>query len=129
MEDRMKMDMDAIRTRLLSMRAALLQLMETSRVDPQPEVDKTRSGRLTRMDELRSEAMSAETVRRRKAELARIEAALARLDEGDYGLCTVCGEAIAAGRLGADPAVEQCIRCATLAEQGGKGTPQLNARP
>jgi DnaK suppressor protein len=91
--------------------------MAVTATDEEPDVDKTRSGRLTRMDELRSQAMSAETGRRRKLELARIESALRRLEEGEFGYCSVCGEAIAAGRLGVDPAAECCIRCATQAEQ------------
>lgn len=35
-------------------------------------------------------------------------AALRRIDEGTYGVCTVGGEKIAAARLGADPAAATC---------------------
>lgn len=38
--------------------------------------------------------------------------ALARLDNGSYGLCTACGNAIAPARLEALPATPLCIRCA-----------------
>jgi DnaK suppressor protein len=102
--------------------------MEASAGDEQPDPDKTRSGRLTRLDDLYSQAMNAETVRRRKLELVRIETALRRLAEGDYGFCSVCGEAIAPKRLDVDPAAERCIRCATNAEQGaGKGSSEVKA--
>ena len=49
----------------------------------------------------------------RAGELARIEAAIARIDESpdDFGLCADCEEEIAPGRLAAMPFVERCIDC------------------
>lgn len=42
--------------------------------------------------------------------LAEVRAALQRLDEGTYGLCTVCGQPIPEKRLEALPWVALCIR-------------------
>ena len=42
--------------------------------------------------------------------LAQIEAALARIEAGTYGVCAVCGEEIAEGRLEARPWTPYCIR-------------------
>jgi len=47
------------------------------------------------------------------AGLDQIEAALARLGEGSYGICKVCGEPIAEGRLEARPWTPFCIRHAS----------------
>jgi len=47
------------------------------------------------------------------AGLDQIEAALARLGEGSYGICAVCGEPIAEGRLEARPWTPFCIRHAS----------------
>jgi DnaK suppressor protein len=44
--------------------------------------------------------------------LARTERALAKLDEGTYGRCDVCGQPIAAKRLQAMPDAVLCIECA-----------------
>ncbi len=44
--------------------------------------------------------------------LAEIDAAEQRLDDGSYGICTSCGEAIAPERLDALPATPVCVRCA-----------------
>ena len=49
-----------------------------------------------------------------QVELARVNAALARLERGEYGLCTTCGAAIAAGRLAAVPQADICQNCAGL---------------
>jgi len=44
--------------------------------------------------------------------LIRTERALAKIDEGTYGLCDVCGEPIAAARLKAMPDGVLCVPCA-----------------
>ncbi len=42
--------------------------------------------------------------------LADIDRALAKLDEGTYGTCDVCGEPIPAGRLEALPWATRCVK-------------------
>ena len=64
------------------------------------------------MDAMQGQAMALETERRRALERRRIEQALQRIDSGDYGDCTVCGEPIAPRRLTLDPTTPTCIRCA-----------------
>jgi RNA polymerase-binding transcription factor len=44
--------------------------------------------------------------------LAEIDAALARLKDGSYGVCQACGQPIGAERLAARPAARTCIGCA-----------------
>jgi len=46
------------------------------------------------------------------ATLATIDRALADLDAGTYGRCTVCGDPIAVERLLALPGVTTCVGCA-----------------
>ena len=48
-------------------------------------------------------------------ELAEVEAALERLDEGTYGRCVACGRTIPAERLEALPATRFCVEDAALA--------------
>jgi DnaK suppressor protein len=101
---------------LLQRREALLDVAGTGREAADTvELDPSRVGRLSRMDALQSQAMSRETNRRRELELSRIEAALQRIEDGDYGLCVRCGEEIAEGRLLSDPSVPLCIDCASRA--------------
>jgi DnaK suppressor protein len=54
---------------------------------------------------------------RETAELAVIDAALARIEAGTYGQCTDCGVAIAAGRLEASPDAPRCIHCQEKVER------------
>ena len=41
-----------------------------------------------------------------------LEAALRKAEEGDYGLCEVCGEMIDPARLAVLPHTRRCINCA-----------------
>jgi DnaK suppressor protein len=75
-------------------------------------LDQQSVGRLSRMDAMQSQAMAQETHRRRRAELARIKAALALMDEGEYGWCQSCGDEIPPARLDIDPAARLCVACA-----------------
>jgi DnaK suppressor protein len=46
-------------------------------------------------------------------QLAEVERALAKLDDGTYGSCDVCGGEIPAGRLEVHPWAVRCVACAT----------------
>ena len=76
------------------------------------ELDQTRLGRLSRMDAMQGQAISKDIQRRRKADVVRIEAALERLVNYEYGDCLRCDEPIAEDRLDFDPACTLCIDCA-----------------
>ena len=52
-------------------------------------------------------------------ELSRIVLALRRVDDGTYGLCEDCGEAIDERRLRALPATPFCTACQTIHERPG----------
>lgn len=81
------------------------------------ELDQTRVGRVSRMDALQSQAMSAAANRRRRLMLTRIDAALERVAQDAFGTCIACGEPIAEARLTADPTVLRCIDCAEQGER------------
>jgi DnaK suppressor protein len=51
------------------------------------------------------------------AEIAMINRALKRLDDGTYGQCSVCGQPIDERRLAALPHSDHCIRCAEFAQR------------
>lgn len=77
------------------------------------ELDQQAVGRLSRMDALQEQAMQFETERRRQQTLSRIEAALKRIDEDEFGYCIACGEEIDIRRLENDPTLATCVKCAS----------------
>ena len=107
------LDLAAIEQRLRARREELLRLTAAHEDESDPvELDQSSVGRLTRMDALQSQAMAAEVERRRELELARIDSALERIEQGEYGYCVSCGEPIAPKRLELDPATPLCLSCA-----------------
>jgi DnaK suppressor protein len=50
-------------------------------------------------------------------ELNEIEDALKRIDKGTYGICDMCDESIAIGRLRAKPFAKYCTPCREIHEQ------------
>jgi RNA polymerase-binding transcription factor DksA len=50
-------------------------------------------------------------------ELARVDAALARVAGGSYGECADCSEPIGIARLTANPAAERCAACQEIFEK------------
>lgn len=111
-------ELAAFKQRLEALQQELTDLKQTGdAASGIVELDQTSVGRLSRMDALQGQAMSQERGRRRESELRRIAAALQRIEQGDYGYCVSCDEAIAAKRLDFDPAAAQCIACAEKAEQ------------
>ena len=49
--------------------------------------------------------------------LAKIDAALKKIESGEYGECKMCGEAIGLARLRARPVAELCIECKSEQEK------------
>jgi len=113
MTDRPDIDVAALKAKLIDERQGLLHDADVTAGERAPVVlDQTSVGRLSRMDALQNQAMQLETERRREVELARIDAALERMESDDFGYCVSCGEAIGKKRLEMDPSTPLCIDCA-----------------
>jgi DnaK suppressor protein len=67
----------------------------------------TLSAEWSRLEGLREAAL---------VERAEIDAALARVGDGTYGVCEDCGRGIPSGRLDARPTATRCVDCAARAE-------------
>ena len=65
-----------------------------------------------------SQGMSARLGNRLNLYFKKIEEALLRIRENEYGLCTSCGGNIGFKRLEARPTAEYCIECKEAAERG-----------
>ena len=115
MTDRSDLDIEVYRQKLMSLKTELEKLEAESKEGRLPvELDQTKVGRLSRMDAMQGQAMALAVEERRKIELQRIEAALIRIEQGDFGYCVRCDEEIALKRLELDPAAPTCIECAEI---------------
>ena len=75
-------------------------------------LDQQSVGRLSRMDAMQQQAMAEAQERTRQLDLQRIEQALRRIRDEDYGYCIHCDEEIPDARLAIDPMAECCVNCA-----------------
>ena len=109
----MSIEPETARSRLVALRGELRDLSAAAREDRQPVVlDQQSVGRLSRQDSLQVQAMAKAAEARRAQEIRRIDAALERLENSEYGWCVECGEAIEARRLEIDPATPRFAGCA-----------------
>lgn len=109
-----KTQMATLRSAIEAQLNELDALVEGSEFDRRPvELDQQSVGRLSRMDAMQGQALAQEADRRRQSRRLALELALRRIDEGEYGDCTECGEPIAVKRLEIDPAAALCISCAS----------------
>ncbi|MEI6485989.1 MAG: TraR/DksA C4-type zinc finger protein [Sphingomonadales bacterium] len=103
------MDITAIaatlRDRLASVQAEVARL-EQATIQPLSPKFAEQAGNLEEL--ATNEGLEVQNIH----EAEQIKAALARIDSGDYGVCSVCGGAIAPARLAALPTATRCIACA-----------------
>jgi len=105
------------RERLLELKAELEAIAESGDESAAVvELDQTKVGRLSRMDAMQAQAMAKASAERREQMLRKIDAALIRVESGDYGICQECDKRINPRRLEFDPTVTLCFDCASSAE-------------
>lgn len=75
-------------------------------------LDQESVGRLSRIDAIQVQSMALAQERRRKVERFAIDAALTRIDEGEFGFCITCGDVISEARLRTNPTIVKCLECA-----------------
>lgn len=79
-----------------------------ARLDSNNDDEHDPEGATLAFERSQADALARQSTRR----LADITDALLRLDNGDYGICAVCGLPISAARLEARPFARACINCA-----------------
>ena len=107
-----KEELAELREELERQLARLLRSIEASEAALEPvELDQSRVGRLSRMDELQNQSLTRNLHEREEIRLTLIRNALARLEEGTYGVCEACGSAIPFERLLVFPEATECGNC------------------
>src|SRR5215470_12890488 len=103
--------LETYRQQLLALQQQLLQRifdMEDTMLAMDADRDIERTDRV--QEEAAEVALTALDEQGRR-EMAAIQAALARLDAGTYGICDTCGETSSAARLTAMPMAHRCVAC------------------
>lgn len=109
----MAVDIPKFRALLDARKAELIASVENASESAAPvELDQQVQGRLSRMDAIQGQAMAQATIERRRIEIAQIDAAFARMEDGEFGYCVECGDDIAPKRLELNPSIARCVDCA-----------------
>jgi len=112
-----------LRSRLESERKLLMEEYEGLKTNARPERRKSSS-----YGKVEEEATETTELERRLAlekrirdQVAEVEHALHKFEEGTYGLCDNCGQAIDPARLEALPQTSQCLSCKVHQAKNAKG--------
>lgn len=68
-------------------------------------------GRISRMDAINNKTINEASLREKKKILQRLEKALEKSEEKDFGNCSKCGNEIPFGRLEYMPHTTRCVGC------------------
>jgi len=104
---------DEIRQELLRRRAALERRVGVISTERRHERDPIESDFAEQATQRENDEVLDALDESGRRELEQVRAALARMDAGSYGTCSVCGEEIPAGRLRAVPTATTCVACAS----------------
>lgn len=111
--------MDKQRQSLEDRAAALQQKMAALPPTRAVFVDVVSGSNRAKSKELLTEQLFREDqVQQDYAQLQRVNDALRRLDNGDYGMCQQCGDSISASRLQLLPETPLCLTCQQTVEAG-----------
>lgn len=127
--DRRPVSLERLRQRLRALRAEILSegdvAIEPARTDPTAVGGEEEEQALTEMNQV----IASKRNRERTTALARVQAALRRLDEApeDFGLCGECGDPIGK-RLEVIPYVELCVECQHARDGSPKGPGRRHLR-
>jgi len=106
----------------------LREILETRKISIQSNIDDSNKNieMLQNMDckdeydfaESSSDSFTSEVIAKQQCqELKEIEAALKTIEDGTYGICEMCDELIAIGRLKAKPFAKYCTVCREIHEE------------
>ena len=88
-----------------------LQLEQSEDATKPVTLDQQSVGRVSRIDAIQQQQMAIAGKTQVSQQLRRIELALRRIEEGDYGDCLECGEPILVARLQIQPEASLCVDC------------------
>lgn len=97
-----------LRERLAALEAQLVAIRD-ARSDATADDEHDPEGSTLAVEWSRVEGQRSDVAR----ELQTLEAAIGRVDAGDYGICAVCGNPIPTARLDLLPGATLCVPCAS----------------
>lgn len=121
----MTIGFNLLRSRLESMRKHLSEELEQLKSAVRPADERREGSPFGKREEEATESFELEkrlTLEKRiREQLAEVEHALQKFEDGTYGSCDNCGQPIDPARLEALPQASLCLNCKTLQAKNAKG--------
>ncbi|MCD6453398.1 MAG: TraR/DksA C4-type zinc finger protein [Dehalococcoidales bacterium] len=118
-------NLELLRTHLESERERLTREVEQLAANVRSTDEQREGSPFGKREEEASETSELETrlalEKRIKDKLAKVTSALAKFDQGTYGLCEICGQPIDPERLEALPEATLCLKCKASQSENAKG--------
>ena len=93
---------------LISIEIQELKLL-TKPIEPENAI-----GRISRMDAINNKSINDRMLRKAKEKLKKLNLALSRINEKEFGMCINCNKLINENRLMLMPEVVRCVKCAQI---------------
>ena len=93
---------------LISIEIQELKLL-TKPIEPENAI-----GRISRMDAINNKSINDRMLRKAKEKLKKLNLALSRINEKEFGMCINCNMLINENRLMLMPEVVRCVKCAQI---------------
>ena len=121
----MAINFDIHRSRLESEKKRLTHEFEQLKSSVRPPNERREGSPFGKREEEATETAELETrlelEKRIRDQLAKVEHALSKFENGTYGLCDVCGQPINPERLEALPQANLCLNCKASQAKDAKG--------
>ena len=121
----MAINLKLLRSRLENEQKQLNEELEQLRASVRPAEERREGSPFGKREEEATESLELERrlalEKQIREQLADMEHALSKFDEGKYGICERCGEPIDPARLEALPQAKLCLNCKAIQAKNAKG--------
>lgn len=99
---------ERINKEITKIEAAIVPLLDATKpISPENSI-----GRVSRMDAINNKGVAEAALRSAKTKLSKLQIALTKIDNVDFGNCSRCKNPIRPARLMYMPESTKCVRCA-----------------
>jgi len=124
-EEEVTINSNLLRSRLESERKRLIEQLDQLEANVRPTDERREGSPFGKREEEATETFELEKrlalEKRVREQLAEVEHALHKFEEGTYGLCESCGQPIDPARLEALPQAKLCMSCKAKQAKNAKG--------
>jgi len=97
---------------ILTTKNEIIHEIEELEIKTAPIAPDCSLGRLTRLEAMQEKSLNQAVLEKAKIRLKKIDFVLTKIDNEDYGECSICEEEIPYGRLCIVPESTICVSCA-----------------